>query len=122
MSQFEDRQMILCAQDLPVRCVHCDRHLPERQNPSLMMINAEGEAVVCSGPVVFCTQCPAAYAPESHFAAIAASYQFNPYSLVGFLDWSLLPEDQRQQELDSEAEIPLVPFASMDALQPARFD
>jgi len=122
--ELQQRLMILCEQDVPMRCVQCDAFLPAAAEPSLMMINEAGEAVVCTGPVSFCTGCQAAYAPEKHYQAIAAEFDFNPFSLVGFLDLAQLPEAQRTQALgeDPEQDIPLVEFQSLEALRTASFD
>ncbi len=123
-SKLENRRLVMCEDKPPERCVNCEKHLPEAVTESMMMINAQGEAIVCGGPVFLCEGCDSAYVHEPHYSAIAARFEFNPYALVGFLDFDRLPEDKRNQPLgeDPDAEIPLVEFTGMQNLQRAKFD
>lgn len=121
---LSEREFIFCEGQLPVRCLHCESYLEPPGQYSLMMINEQGEAVVCQGPVVLCPGCKAAYAQEAHYARIAQQFEFNPYLLVGFMDLDAIPEDQRDQPLgeDPDAELPLLEFASFQPLRKAQFD
>ena len=116
--------MIFCESVIPQKCVHCESILPEADAVDMMMINSEGEAVVTPGPVIFCTGCLDVYAEEAYYSDVAAKFQFNPYSLVGFIDVSALPEEKRFQPLgeDPDADVPLVEFSSLQALRDAKFD
>lgn len=88
------------------------------------MIDAQGEAGVIPGPVQLCQGCDAVYVHEVHYGAIAREFGFDPYTLIGFIDLNLLPEDQRDQPIgeDPDAEIPLLEFTAVQLLQQARFD
>lgn len=121
---LQNRRMIFCASGIPAKCVHCDASLPSSDVVEMMMINSEGEAVVTPGPVVFCSGCEDVYAEENYYTDVAARFDFNPYSLVGFIDMSLLPEERREQPLgeDAEMNLPLVEFSALQALRPAKLD
>lgn len=122
MNRLESRRLILCEQMPPDQCVHCEHFLPESEQQSLMMINAEGEAGICSGPVRICANCPTVYAYEAYYNGIARRLEFDPYALVGFIDYELLPPDKRDQIGEDPDLMPLLEFTSMQALQKARFE
>lgn len=118
-----DRRLILCEQLPPDRCVNCEQPLAETEQQSLMMINTAGEAVICSGPIRLCPGCPAVYAHDAHYAEIARRFEFDPYALVGFIDYELLPPDQRDQiGEDPDLPMPLLEFTGMQSLKKARFE
>ncbi len=121
---LKERDMILCEIEIPKSCVNCDSFLPAEQHESLMMINPEGEAVVCQGPVVFCPKCKHSYASEAYFLKIANDFGFNPFLLVGFMDLDQIPEDKRHLQLgeDPSLPIPLMDFGSCQALKKASFE
>ncbi|MEZ0369594.1 MAG: hypothetical protein ACAI44_10945 [Candidatus Sericytochromatia bacterium] len=122
--RLQERRLIMCQEALPARCVHCELHLPAPQQQSMMMINIEGEAVVCTGPVSFCTGCDAAYVEDAYYAGVAQRFEFDPYTLVGFIDYELLPPDKRDIPIgeDPEQPVPLVEFKAMQALKKASFE
>lgn len=122
MNRLEQRRLILCEQTPPDVCVSCEKPLPDPESQSLMLINAEGEAVICTGPVRLCASCPAVYAFEAYYAEIANRFGFDPFALVGFIDYDLLPPDKRDQlGEDEELPMPLLEFTAMQSLQKARF-
>lgn len=123
-NKLENRRLVMCEDPPPVRCVNCDKILPEPVTESMMMINAEGEAVVCGGPVRLCEGCESAYVHQAHFTQVASQFGFDPYALVGFLDFDSLPEDKRHIPLgeDPDTPIPLLDFSGMQSLQRAKFD
>lgn len=119
-----ERRLILCEQALPGQCLHCEATLPPADVVELMMIDTQGEAVVTPGPIVFCQHCRDAYAEEAYYSGIASRFGFDPYTLVGFIDLSLWPEDKRHLEFgaDPELDLPLVEFAQVQALRPAKLE
>ena len=122
--RYHNKRLILCEQLVPTHCVQCDAHLAGSQTVKLMMIDAQGEAVVCSGPVHFCPGCDAVYALDTYYRAVAERFGFDPFALVGFLDMEMLPPERRDEPLgeDPELEIPLVEFVAMQSLRAAKFD
>lgn len=122
-NRLENRKLILCEQTPPDNCVHCEKPLPDPEQQSLMMINAEGEAVICTGPVRLCDHCSSVYAFEGYYAEIASRFEFDPFAMVGFIDYELLPPEQRDLiGEDEDIPMPLLEFTGMQALQKARFD
>jgi len=121
--ELNERDLILCEVAIPKNCVNCDAILQAAKQESLMMINTEGEAVVCQGPITFCTWSHA-YALESYFLKIANDFGFNPFMLVGFMDLDQIPEDKRHLQLgeDPSLPIPLIDFKSCQALKKASFE
>lgn len=121
---LENRRLILCESHPPQQCILCDRLLPESVERRLMMINAQGEAVVCPGPVQLCSGCEAVYVHQLYYSKVASNFEFDPYTLVGFVDFELLPPEQRDKPLgeDPDMPIPLFEFVAVQALQKAKFD
>jgi hypothetical protein len=119
-----ERRLILCETQPPPRCILCDSHLPKAEQCQVMLINAEGEAVVCPGPVQLCQKCEGAYVNETYYAQVARNFEFDPYTLVGFVDLNQLPPEARDKPLgeDPNVPIPLYEFVAMQALQKAQFD
>lgn len=118
MSELQDRQLIMCEAQPPEECVLCEHELPQAVQRALMMINAEGEAVVCQGPCWLCAHCSSAYVEEPYFSRIASQFQYDPYALVGFLDLSQIPEDKQHLPLgeDPDQPIPLLEFTGVQSL------
>lgn len=124
MNPLENRRLILCEASPPNHCIMCEKPLPAKEERHFMMINIDGEAVVCPGPVQLCEHCEAAYVHEQYYSHVASKFEFDPYTLVGFVDMDSLTPEQRNQPLgeDPDQEIPLKEFIAVQALKPAKFN
>jgi hypothetical protein len=119
-----DRQAIISTVGIPERCILCDKALAEAQDQRMMMINESGEAVVCILPTHFCENCPAIYLEEAALNHVATLFEFNPYAVVGFLDYSQIPAEKHDLPLgeDPDLPVPLVEFVSVQPLQAAQLN
>ncbi|PIQ23278.1 hypothetical protein COW36_08020 [bacterium (Candidatus Blackallbacteria) CG17_big_fil_post_rev_8_21_14_2_50_48_46] len=117
-----DRQAIISSVGIPEQCVLCEKPLPLAEEARFMMINETGDAVVCVLPTHFCEHCSAIYLEEAALNHVAQLFEFNPYAVVGFLDYSQIPEDKQHLPLgeDPDLPVPLVEFSSVQPLQAAR--
>lgn len=124
MNPLENRQAVISSVGIPERCVHCDHLLEAPQEASLMMINETGEAVVCSQRTWFCGHCPAIYLEEASLNHVAQLFEYNPYAVVGFIDYAQIPEDKRHLPLgeDPDLPVPLLEFNSVQPLQAGRLN
>lgn len=116
------RQAIISQVGIPERCVCCDQRVKPPQVVTVMIINAQGEAAVCDQLAWFCAHCPALYFEEASLNQVAELFAYNPYAVVGLIDYQQLPADKRHVPLgeDPDLPIPLLEFTSVQPLQAGR--
>jgi hypothetical protein len=117
MSRLENRRAIISSAGIPERCVLCEHTLAAPEQARYMMINAEGEAVVCQQQTWFCEHCPPIYLDEKALNHVAELFEYDPYALVGFIDDSQIPADKRDLPLGEDPDLP-VPLVEFSAVQP----
>lgn len=123
-STYQGTIAVICYEALPTDCIECGATSFEEQELSFLMINPEGEGIICQNHAHICQGCPRMYLPNAQFHHTAKLFEYDPYAIVGVIDLAIWPKEKQTLpiEPDENGQLPLVEFEKIEALRPAQID